>query len=141
MASTNKKSRGKTATANREGATAKKSLPPPSGLTRKPTASSAKASKKKAAESEAAAADGQTMPAPGEGEGKRKFSLRGAAPWAARHAARQAAEAAERMREPPDSPAPQRSLGEHARTLVLLEDSHALPEPVQLHVCPLPHEG
>jgi len=106
MASTNKKSRGKTANANREGAPAKKSLPPPSGLTRKPAASSAKASKKKAAEKaeevdEAEAADGQTMPAPGEGDGKRKFSLRGAAPWAARHAAKQAAEAAERMREPP----------------------------------------
>jgi hypothetical protein len=101
MASTNKKSRGKTATANREGATAKKSLPPPSGLTRKPAASSIKASKKKAAESEEAAADGQTMPAPGQGETKRKFSLRGAAPWAARHAAKQAAEAAERLREPP----------------------------------------
>ncbi len=107
MASTNKKSRGKTASANREGATAKKSLPPPSGLTRSPAASSAKASKKKAAAAEepdeAEAADGQTMPAPGEGEGdgKRKLSLRGAAPWAARHAAKQAAEAAERMREPP----------------------------------------
>lgn len=97
MASTTKKSRGKTATANREGATAaRKSLPPPSGLTRKPTAAAAKATKKKEAE----AADGQTMPAPGE-ENKRKFSLRGAAPWAARHAARQAAEAAERLREPP----------------------------------------
>ncbi len=79
----------------------KKSLPPPSGLTRKPAASSAKASKKKLPRPRRPRrADNRTMPAPGEG-GKRKFSLRGAAPWAARHAAKRAAEAAERMREPP----------------------------------------
>lgn len=98
MASTNKKSRGKaTASANRDSGSGKKSLPPPSGLARKSATSAKTARKKEAKET----ADGQTMPAPGEEGGKRKFSLRGAAPWAARHAAKQAAEAAERMREPP----------------------------------------
>lgn len=89
MASTTKKSRGKTSV--KGSAQSKvKSLPPPSGMSRRSTPPPKGASK--------------TMPAPEEdaaGGGKRKFSLRGAAPWAARHAAKQAAEAQQRMREPP----------------------------------------
>lgn len=88
MASTTKKSRGKTSAKN-SAQPKSKSLPPPSGMSRRSTPPPKGESK--------------TMPAPdaGSGGGKRKFSLRGAAPWAARHAAKQAAEAAERMREPP----------------------------------------
>jgi hypothetical protein len=85
MASTNKKSRGKTS-AKGSAQTKVKSLPPPSGLSRRSTPPSK-------GESKAAA--------PEEDDSKRKFSLRGAAPWAARHAAKQAAEAQQRMREPP----------------------------------------
>jgi hypothetical protein len=88
MASTTKKSRGKTSMKGSPQSKLK-SLPPPSGLSRR-TNPPPKGNSK-------------TMPPPAEASagGKRKFSLRGAAPWAARHAAKQAAEAAQRMREPP----------------------------------------
>jgi len=87
MASTTKKSRGKTSV---KGASAPKgkTVPPPSSTNRR-TIPPPKGESK-------------TMPpAAAAGAGKRKFSLRGAAPWAARHAAKQAAEAAQRLREPP----------------------------------------
>jgi hypothetical protein len=85
MASTTKKSRGKTSTKG-SAQSKSKTLPPPSGMSRR----------------SAPPAKGESKSAPPEdADGKRKFSLRGAAPWAARHAAKQAAEAQQRMREPP----------------------------------------
>src|SRR6188768_1207699 len=58
---------------------ARKSMPPP-----------AAAGKKRASKAESA-----------EGSGKRRLGMRGAAPWAARHAARHAEEAAARNQSPP----------------------------------------
>lgn len=95
MASTTKKSRGKAGAAGRTAQAKLKSLPPPSGTTRRTAPPPGKAPRE---------ATSKTMPAAApadEAGGKRKFSLRGAAPWAARHAAKQAQEAEQRMREPP----------------------------------------
>jgi hypothetical protein len=41
------------------------------------------------------------MPVPAAPQAPRRLGVRGAAPWAARHAERRAAEAAERLRDPP----------------------------------------
>ena len=60
----------------------RKSLPPPAAAAKRP-----RGSKKARAEA--------------EGEGKRRLGMRGAAPWAARHAAKHAEEAAARNLEPP----------------------------------------
>lgn len=61
----------------------RKSLPPPAAAAKRPRGS-------KKAKAEAA-----------EGGGKRRLGMRGAAPWAARHAAKHAEEAAARNLEPP----------------------------------------
>ena len=61
----------------------RKSLPPPAAAAKRPRGS-------KKAKAEAA-----------EGDGKRRLGMRGAAPWAARHAAKHAEEAAARNLEPP----------------------------------------
>ena len=58
-------------------------MPPPAAVAKRP-----RGSKKAKAEA-------------GEGEGKRRLGMRGAAPWAARHAAKHAEEAAARNLEPP----------------------------------------
>jgi len=77
-------------------ATARKSVLPPAA--RKSVAPPAGASRKSVAPSAGSARKSVIPPAP---KVPRKFGMRGAAPWALRHAERQAAEAARRNREPP----------------------------------------
>ncbi len=78
---------------------ARKSVAPPAGA-RKSVAPGARKSVAPGARKSAAPSSRKSVipPAP---KVPRKFGLRGAAPWALRHAERQAAEAARRNREPP----------------------------------------
>ncbi len=78
---------------------ARKSVAPPAGA-RKSVAPAARKSVAPGARKSAAPSARKSVipPAP---KVPRKFGLRGAAPWALRHAERQAAEAARRNREPP----------------------------------------
>jgi hypothetical protein len=75
---------------------ARKSVAPPAGSARKSVLPPAPG--RKSVASAAGARKSVIPPAP---KVPRKFGMRGAAPWALRHAERQAAEAARRNREPP----------------------------------------
>jgi hypothetical protein len=77
---------------------ARKSVAPPAGSSRKSVAPPAGASRKSVAPPAGANRKSVIPPPP---KVPRKFGMRGAAPWALRHAERQAAEAARRNREPP----------------------------------------
>jgi len=76
----------------------RKSVAPPAGGARKSVAPPAASGRKSVAPPAASGRKSVIPPAP---KVPRKFGMRGAAPWALRHAERQAAEAARRNREPP----------------------------------------
>jgi hypothetical protein len=77
---------------------ARRSVPPPAS--RKSVAPAARKTMPPPARKSAAPAARKSV-IPPDPKAPRKFGLRGAAPWALRHAERQAAEAARRNREPP----------------------------------------
>jgi len=110
MGSSQMKSRAKSAEATRAPDRAPKSIRPPAAEPRKSVPPKAgksippKASKSmppKARKSMPPPAAGKKAAAAEEGSGKRRMGMRGAAPWAARHAQKHAEEAAARALEPP----------------------------------------
>jgi len=108
MGSSQMKSRAKSAEATRGAERAPKSIRPPAVEPRKSVPPKAGKSIPPKASKSIPPKARKSMPPPAaakkaadEGSGKRRMGMRGAAPWAARHAAKHAEEAAARALEPP----------------------------------------